>query len=72
MKYFEWVAVVVTIIAVILNSFALAPWSNLSGILSGVMWTIIALHWKKNSLLWMQAFFAIVYLAGFIKWLIMT
>ena len=65
---FEWSATAVLIIAVSLTSFNIYPLNIFISILSNIMWAVLAIWWRKISLLSIQIFLTIIYLAGLYKY----
>lgn len=66
----EWVATVTLIIAVALNSWNIYPYNVYISAIGNFLWLLLALHWKKWSLIIIQIFIFLLYVAGVVKVLI--
>lgn len=65
--FIEWSATVTLIIAVALTSWNIYPANIYMSVLGNFLWLLMALHWKKWSLITIQAFILILYVSGMIK-----
>ena len=63
----EWAATITLIIGVALTSFNIYPANIYMSALGNFLWLLMALHWKKLSLITIQAFIMLLYIGGMIK-----
>lgn len=63
----EWVATVTLIVGVALTSFNIYPANIYMSVLGNFLWLLLALHWKKFSLITIQSFIMLLYTGGMIK-----
>jgi hypothetical protein len=63
----EWAATITLIIAVALTSWNVYPANIYMSALGNFLWLLMALHWKKLSLITIQAFILLLYTGGMIK-----
>ena len=63
----EWAATITLIIGVALTSFNIYPANIYMSALGNFLWLLMALHWKKLSLITIQAFIMLLYICGMIK-----
>jgi hypothetical protein len=66
-KFFEWLATGGIILGSILLSSGYPFISAISFFIGSISWTIVAILWKKKSLLINNGFIAFVYLVGFLR-----
>lgn len=66
----EWAATITLIVAVALTSWNVYPANIYMSALGNFLWLLMALHWKKASLITIQAFILVLYAGGVIKVLI--
>lgn len=65
--FIEWAATITLIIAVGLTSWNVYPANIYMSALGNFLWLLMALHWKKVSLITIQAFILLIYAGGVIK-----
>jgi hypothetical protein len=63
----EWAATITLIVAVGLTSWNVYPANIYMSALGNFLWLLMALHWKKISLIIIQAFILLIYAGGVIK-----
>jgi hypothetical protein len=63
----EWAATITLIVAVGLTSWNVYPANIYMSALGNFLWLLMALHWKKVSLIIIQAFILLIYAGGVIK-----
>lgn len=63
----EWVATITLIVAVGLTSWNVYPANIYMSALGNFLWLLMALHWKKWSLITIQVFILLIYAAGVVK-----
>ncbi len=63
----EWAATITLIIAVGLTSWNVYPANIYMSALGNFLWLLMALHWKKWSLIIIQVFILLIYIGGVIK-----
>jgi hypothetical protein len=63
----EWAATITLIIAVGLTSWNVYPANIYMSALGNFLWLLMALHWKKWSLIIIQVFILLIYAGGVIK-----
>lgn len=67
--FIEWAATITLIVAVALTSWNVYPANIYMSAVGNFLWLLMALHWKKLSLIIIQAFILILYLAGVVNFL---
>jgi hypothetical protein len=67
--WLEIVATITLLIGVLLNSFNVYPENLFVNIVSGVMWTVLVVIWRKWSLLIIEVVVGMIYIAGALKWM---
>lgn len=65
--FIEWAATITLIIGVALTSWNVYPANIYMSALGNFLWLLMALHWKKWSLITIQVFIILIYAAGVIK-----
>jgi hypothetical protein len=65
--FIEWAATITLIVAVALTSWNVYPANIYMSAVGNFLWLLMALHWKKLSLIIIQAFILILYLAGVVN-----
>ena len=65
----SWIALIVNVIAVLLNVYKLKS-SWVVGLLSCFLWSIYAIKTNQNALLIGQLIFMIINIYGYVKWFI--
>ena len=65
--FIEWAATITLIVAVGLTSWNVYPANIYMSALGNFLWLLMALHWKKVSLIIIQAFILLIYAGGVIK-----
>lgn len=65
--FIEWAATITLIVAVALTSWNVYPANIYMSALGNFLWLLMALHWKKWSLITIQIFILLIYAAGVIK-----
>ena len=65
--FIEWSATVTLIIAVALTSWNIYPANIYMSVLGNFLWLLMALYWKKWSLITIQVFILVLYLSGVVK-----
>lgn len=65
--FIEWAATITLIVAVGLTSWNVYPANIYMSALGNFLWLLMALHWKKWSLITIQVFIILIYAAGVIK-----
>lgn len=65
--FIEWTATITLIIGVALTSWNVYPANIYMSALGNFLWLLMALHWKKWSLITIQVFIILIYAAGVIK-----
>lgn len=65
--FIEWLATITLIIAVALTSFNIYPENIYMSVVGNFLWLLMALHWKKWSLITIQIFILLIYAGGVIK-----
>ena len=65
--FIEWAATITLIIGVALTSWNVYPANIYMSALGNFLWFLMALHWKKWSLITIQTFILILYTSGMIK-----
>lgn len=68
--FIEWAATVTLIAGVALTSWNVYPANIYISALGNFLWLLMALHWKKWSLITIQVFIVILYFGGMMKYLI--
>lgn len=63
----EWAATVTLILGVALTSWNVYPANIYMSALGNFLWLLMALHWKKWSLITIQVFIILIYAVGVIK-----
>lgn len=63
----EWAATITLIIGVALTSWNVYPANIYMSALGNFLWLLMALHWKKWSLITIQIFILLLYMGGVIK-----
>ena len=63
----EWAATITLIIGVALTSWNVYPANIYMSALGNFLWLLMALHWKKWSLITIQVFILLIYAAGVVK-----
>ena len=63
----EWAATITLIIGVALTSFNYYPYNIYMSALGNFLWLLMALHWKKWSLITIQVFIMLLYIGGMVK-----
>jgi len=63
----EWTATFLTIAGVFLTSFNCYPANLYVGMLGNFIWVIVAIQWRKWSLLVIQVVITIIYLTGILS-----
>lgn len=63
----EWAATVTLILGVALTSWNIYPANIYISALGNFLWLLMALHWKKWSLITIQVFIILIYAVGVIK-----
>jgi hypothetical protein len=66
----EWAATVTLIIGVALTSWNIYPANIYMSMVGNFLWLLVAFHWKKWSLIVIEFFIILLYLAGMVKVLI--
>ena len=65
--FIEWSATITLILGVALTSFNIYPSNIYMSALGNFLWLLMALHWKKWSLITIQTFIIILYVGGMIN-----
>ena len=65
--FIEWSATITLIIGVALTSWNVYPANIYMSALGNFLWLLMALHWKKWSLITIQVFIILIYAGGVIK-----
>jgi hypothetical protein len=65
--FIEWAATITLIVGVALTSWNVYPANIYASALGNFLWLLIALHWKKWSLITIQVFIILIYVAGVIR-----
>ena len=65
--FIEWAATITLIVAVGLTSWNVYPANIYMSALGNFLWLLMALHWKKWSLITIQVFIIVIYAGGIIK-----
>lgn len=65
--FIEWAATITLIVAVALTSWNVYPLNIYMSALGNFLWLLMALHWKKWSLITIQIFILFIYGAGVVK-----
>ena len=65
--FIEWAATITLIVAVGLTSWNVYPANIYMSALGNFLWLLMALHWKKWSLITIQVFILLIYAAGVLK-----
>jgi len=65
--FIEWIATITLIAGVALTSWNVYPANIYISALGNFLWLLIALHWKKWSLITIQFFVILIYAAGVFK-----
>ena len=65
--FIEWSATITLIVAVALTSWNIYPANIYMSTLGNFLWLLMALHWKKLSLITIQVFIILLYFGGIIK-----
>jgi len=65
--FIEWAATITLIIAVALTSWNIYPINIYMSALGNFLWLLMAIHWKKISLITIQVFILLLYTGGVIK-----
>jgi len=65
--FIEWAATITLIVAVALTSWNVYPANIYMSALGNFLWLLMALHWKKWSLITIQVFILLIYAAGVVK-----
>jgi hypothetical protein len=65
--FIEWAATITLIIGVALTSWNVYPANIYMSALGNFLWLLMALHWKKWSLITIQVFILLIYAAGVVK-----
>ena len=65
--FIEWAATITLIVAVGLTSWNVYPANIYMSALGNFLWLLMALHWKKWSLITIQVFILLIYAAGVVK-----
>jgi len=60
----EWAATVTLILGVALTSWNIYPLNIYISALGNFLWLLMALHWKKWSLITIQVFIIVIYVGG--------
>lgn len=68
--FIEWTATITLIVGVALTSWNIYPANIYMSALGNFFWLLMALYWKKWSLITIQIFILLIYAAGVIKVLI--
>jgi hypothetical protein len=63
----EWAATLILIIGVALTSWNIYPANIYISALGNFLWLLMALYWKKWSLIVIQVFILLIYTGGVIK-----
>lgn len=63
----EWVATITLIFGVALTSWNIYPLNIYISALGNFLWLLMALHWKKWSLITIQVFIIVIYTGGVYK-----
>lgn len=66
----EWVATVTLIVGVALTAWNIYPANIYLSAAGNFLWLLLALHWKKWSLIVIQVFILLIYAGGVVKFLI--
>lgn len=67
--FIEWVATITLIIGVALTSWNIYPENIYMSVVGNFLWFLLALNWKKWSLITIQTFVLILYLGGIVKYI---
>jgi len=65
--FIEWAATITLILGVALTSWNIYPANIYMSALGNFLWLLMALHWKKWSLITIQVFIIILYAGGIVK-----
>lgn len=63
----EWAATITLILGVALTSWNIYPSNIYMSAVGNFLWLLMALHWKKWSLITIQVFILLLYLGGVLK-----
>jgi hypothetical protein len=63
-KIFEWLATIILIIGVAFTAVNIYPLNVYFSLLGNLMWLILGVLWKKNSLIVIQLVIVTIYIAG--------
>jgi len=63
----EWAATITLILGVALTSWNIYPANIYMSALGNFLWLLMALHWKKWSLITIQVFIILLYAGGIVK-----
>lgn len=65
--FIEWAATITLILGVALTSWNIYPANIYMSALGNFLWLLMALHWKKWSLITIQVFIILIYAGGIVK-----
>ena len=66
----EWAATITLILGVALTSFNIYPLNVYVSAIGNFLWLLIALYWKKLSLIIIQVFILLIYIGGVVIYFI--
>lgn len=65
--FIEWSATITLILGVALTSWNIYPANIYMSAVGNILWLLMALHWKKWSLITIQVFIILLYAGGIVK-----
>jgi hypothetical protein len=65
--FIEWSATITLILGVALTSWNIYPANIYMSAVGNLLWLLMALHWKKWSLITIQVFIILLYAGGIVK-----
>lgn len=65
--FIEWAATITLILGVALTSWNIYPANIYMSAVGNLLWLLMALHWKKWSLITIQVFIILLYAGGIVK-----
>ena len=66
-KIFEWAATLVLIVGVALTSYNIYPENVVISLIGNAMWIVLAIWWKKWSLIVIEVIITSIYIAGLVS-----